>query len=67
MTAALNQLAQNLEQCRGDLLTSQREVLSADGGNMFPLDLLFMGAANRSLANIDGFLSLHEQKNFLCS
>lgn len=34
--------------------------------SMYPLDLLFCGAVDRSLALIDGFISLNNTQNYLC-
>lgn len=43
------------------------EMVSADDGKFYPLDLLAIGALNRSHALLTGFVSLIEAGNFVCA
>lgn len=42
-------------------------MMSACGGNSYPLDLLMLAALNRTSAQLSGFLSLIRAKNFICA
>jgi hypothetical protein len=42
-------------------------MMNADGGTIFTLDMMAMGAVNRSLAQIRGFIAMIESKNYLCA
>ncbi|OGR70626.1 MAG: hypothetical protein A2X40_07645 [Elusimicrobia bacterium GWC2_65_9] len=42
-------------------------VLRADGGNIFPLDLIAVGVIKRSLMLLQGFLSMLRSGNYLCA
>ncbi len=66
MDNQLNQLLKELENSRKTILEHGMKNLKAAGGNFFHTDFVFIGAANRSLALIDGFISLHQSRNFLC-
>ncbi|MBK9130520.1 MAG: hypothetical protein IPM20_02585 [Gammaproteobacteria bacterium] len=43
------------------------EMLKADGGKMFPLDMLASAAVKRSMSLCSGFASLMRDKNYTCA
>lgn len=62
----LNELETLLQSRREEILKTSMEVLKAGDGNLYTTDFLVLAASNRSLALINGFIQLGEQKNFLC-
>lgn len=42
-------------------------ILTACGGNCYPLDMLFLAALNRTFAQISGFVSMLGARNFICA
>lgn len=54
-----------LRDARRSILEASMQFLRG-GSEFYAADFLFIGAANRSLALIDGFIQLHESENYLC-
>lgn len=42
-------------------------ILTACGGNCYPLDMLFLAALNRTYAQLSGFVALLKARNFICA
>jgi hypothetical protein len=61
--AQLGQGRQWLGQLRDHHIELVRRFLSADGGNLFPLDLFILGVANRSYEILDGYLDSFDKWN----
>lgn len=48
-------------------LTMVDEIIRADQGNLFPVDLVVLAVVQRSLSLIDGFTMLLRRRNVLCA
>ena len=48
-------------------LELSRQMMQADGGNLFPLDIYAIGSIKRSLAHCKGFATLIHTKNMTCA
>jgi len=42
-------------------------IMTACGGNCYPLDMLFLAALNRTYAQISGFVAMLKARNFICA
>ena len=60
---SLNEALSDLRKTEDELLKLGQDMLSADGGNLFPVDLLAIGAMKRTASNTEGFITLVEAKN----
>lgn len=56
-----------LEALAEDHLVLGKAMMEAAGGNLYGLDLLAVGALNRSRAHIRGFINLVGDRNILCA
>lgn len=63
----LEDLLLEIDGTRGRHLALMQEILKADSGNLFPLDLLASAVINRSLSNCDAFTGLIRAKNYLAA
>ena len=59
----LSDAISNLRKTEDKLLALGMDMLSADNGNLFPVDLLAIGAMKRTASNTEGFITLIEAKN----
>ncbi len=60
---SLNDALTNLKKTEEELLQFGTDMLSADNGNIFPIDLIAIGAMKRTSSNTEGFILLVESKN----
>ena len=60
---SLDEALANLRRTEDKLLQLGIELLSADSGNMFSIDLIAIGAMKRTASNTEGFILLIESKN----
>jgi hypothetical protein len=65
MTDDIQAAAQKLRALKEQHLPLLQECLKADGGKIFGVDFLAWAAISRSISNIDGFLSMVEQNNYV--
>ncbi|MCF7836450.1 hypothetical protein K9N08_00775 [Candidatus Gracilibacteria bacterium] len=59
------ELIKFLEDSKSQFQNLGKEMMEADGGKMFPMDLFAMGIINRSLLLVTGFCTLIRSDNFL--
>ena len=64
---AISQSLRSLAEYREQHLQLLAEILMADGANLFHVDLVVMAAMHRSMALIDGFTTLVQQRNALAA
>jgi hypothetical protein len=65
MTDNIQSATQRIRELKKQHLPLLQECLKADGGKIFGVDFLAWAAINRSMSNIDGFLSIVEQQNYI--
>lgn len=65
MTDDIQAATQRLLALKEQHLPLLHECLKADGGNIYGVDFLAWAAVSRSISNLDGFLSMAEQGNFV--
>ena len=58
---------EQLKQCRERHFELGSAVMQADGGAIYPFDLLVLATLNRSLCLLKGFVSLIEDRNFVAA
>lgn len=58
---------EQLKQCRERHFKLGSAVMQADGGAIYPFDLLVLATLNRSLCLLKGFVSLIEDRNFVAA
>lgn len=59
----LNDSLSKLQKTKAELLEIGMKMLSADDGNLFPVDLIAIGAMKRTVSNTEGFLTLIDAQN----
>jgi len=59
----LNDAILRLRETENELLKIGMAMLSADNGNLFPVDLIAVGAMKRTASNTEGFITLIEAQN----
>ncbi|MFA5214673.1 hypothetical protein [Sulfuricurvum sp.] len=59
----LNDSLSDLKKTEIELLKVGMNMFSADGGNLFPIDLIAIGAMKRTTSNTEGFITLVEAQN----
>lgn len=64
---AISRALRSLAEYKEQHLQLLAEIMMADGANLFHVDLVVMAAMHRSLALIDGFTTLVEQRNALAA
>jgi hypothetical protein len=52
---------------RQSVLATAHKMMKVDGGNLYPMDLFAIGAANRAVSLIDGFQTLVAARNMVCA
>lgn len=62
-SASLNEAIIRLKSTETIIMKLGKELFSADGGNMFPVDLLAIAAMKRTIGNTEGFVTLVEANN----
>lgn len=62
-SASLNEAIIRLKSTETIIMKLGKELFSADGGNMFPVDLLAIAAMKRTIGNTEGFVTLVESNN----
>ena len=65
--SALDNRVQRIHDTEGEHLDLLQQIVSADFGNVFGVDLVAIAAIHRSLALIDGFVVLVQRNNPLCA
>lgn len=63
----LEEALEHLEEQSKIHLQLTMDMLSADSGQMYPLDLLALSASKRSMSLINGFVSMIKARNFICA
>ena len=63
----IDKLIKPLENSKKVHLQIAEEMLKADQGNIYPLDLLALGIIKRSLMLVNGFCTLVRKNNFTCA
>jgi hypothetical protein len=61
----LNDVILNLRKTEKKLLELGMNMLNADNGTLFPVDLIAIGAMKRTASNTEGFITLIETKNMI--
>ena len=59
----LNDAILRLRETENELLKIGMAMLSADNGNLFPVDIIAVGAMKRTSSNTEGFITLIEAQN----
>lgn len=67
MSPELEQRIAHIESLKDAHLALAMEMLKADGGTMYSLDMLAAAAIKRSMAQCVGFASLMRDKNYVCA
>jgi len=63
----IDRALEQLKPYREKHLELGKTVIQADGGALYPLDLLVIATLNRSICLLKGFISLLEDKNFIAA
>jgi len=63
----LNDVISQLEGYKKEYLNCIGEILQADGGSLFSMDLITLPVLNRSTRLISGFITLIQEENYLCA
>lgn len=64
---SLNEAIAKLKATEKELLQLGELMLLADKGNLFPIDLIAVGAMKRTASNTEGFVGLIESQNMTCA
>ncbi|MFL1914433.1 hypothetical protein ACJW8B_03270 [Plesiomonas shigelloides] len=62
-SASLDEALHKLKSTEAQTVELGKELFSADGGNIFPVDLLAIAAMKRTSGNTEGFITLVEANN----
>ena len=65
MSQKLNDAILKLRKTENRLLELGMNMLNADNGTLFPVDLIAVGAMKRTASNTEGFITLVEAKNMI--
>lgn len=64
---SLNEAIAKLKATEKELLKLGELMLTVDNGNLFPIDLIAVGAMKRTASNTEGFVRLIEAQNMTCA
>ena len=66
-TKSLSDAILELKKTEDILLELGMNMFSADNGNLFPIDLVAIGAMKRTTSNTEGFITLVKSQNMTCA